>query len=276
VNNIFYLQQFIQRLQTNMMQLSLLLYFSNLLCFVCCTTIVDNEIRKANVYKAKLAEQSLRFDDVLSVMMSVSEMDQSLAYEERTLLSTSYKKSIETRLFSYKVVQQVEDTEHGEFLDIAKDYRMAIGNEIFDISNKVLFILANNLIPNASDIESKVLFLTMTGESYRYIAEIKDENKTETIELATVSYADAIDIARTALTGMNLIRLELALSYSMFYHDIMNDIDRAIEIASSEFHCAIVELDGTEHDTIDAIFQLIRVLRDKIDLWSEENDVDSR
>ncbi|XP_060554925.1 14-3-3-like protein 1 [Ruditapes philippinarum] len=198
--------------------------------------MVDTEIRTAYVYKAKLAEQSLRFDDVLSAMMFVSEMNQSLTYEERNLLSTSYKKSIETRLFSYKVVQQVEDTEHGEFLDIAKDYR----------------------------------------ESYRYIAEIKDKNKTETIELAIVSYADAIDIARTALTGMNLIRLELALSYSMFYHDIMNDIDRAIEIASSEFHCAIVELDGTEHDTIDAIFQLIRVLKDKIDLWTEENNADSR
>ncbi|XP_060554927.1 14-3-3 protein beta/alpha-1-like [Ruditapes philippinarum] len=116
----------------------------------------------------------------------------------------------------------------------------------------------------------------MTGESYRYIAEIEDENKTETIELATVSYADAFDIARNDLNGLNLIRLELALSYSMFYHDIMNDIDRAIAIASSEFYCAIAELDGTEYDTNDAIFQLMRVLKDKIDLWTEENNADSR
>ncbi|XP_060554924.1 14-3-3 protein beta/alpha-1-like [Ruditapes philippinarum] len=141
----------------------------------------------------------------------------------------------------------------------------------------VVFILANNLIANASDIESKVLFLTMSGESNRHIAEIEDENKMETIELARVSYANAFDIARTALSGLNLIRLELALSYSMFYHDIMNDIDRAIEIASSELYCAIAEeLDGTEYVTNDAFFQLMRVLKDKIDLWTEENDVDSR
>jgi len=50
--------------------------------------------REDNVYKAKLAEQAERYDEMVECMKKVAAMGVELSVEERNLLSVAYKNVI--------------------------------------------------------------------------------------------------------------------------------------------------------------------------------------
>ena len=64
--------------------------------------------RDSLVYKAKLAEQAERFDEMVSDMKEVARQPQELTVEERNLLSVAYKNVIGSRRASWRVVTSIE------------------------------------------------------------------------------------------------------------------------------------------------------------------------
>ncbi|KAM6574662.1 hypothetical protein CsatA_022989 [Cannabis sativa] len=72
----------------------------------------------------------------------------------------------------------------------------------------------------------------MKGDYHRYLAEFKvgDERKT-TAEDTMISYKAAQDIAVADLAFTHPIRLGLALNFSMFYYEILNQSDKACTLA---------------------------------------------
>jgi len=54
----------------------------------------------------------------------------------------------------------------------AKEYREKVEKELRDICNDVLALLDKFLIAKASNAESKVFYLKMKGDYYRYLAEV--------------------------------------------------------------------------------------------------------
>ena len=66
----------------------------------------------------------------------------------------------------------------------AKEYREKVENELREICNDVLGLLDNFLIPKASNAESKVFYLKMKGDYFRYLSEVAtgDDRKGETVQ----------------------------------------------------------------------------------------------
>ncbi|PKU38725.1 14-3-3 protein zeta delta [Limosa lapponica baueri] len=126
------------------------------------------------VQKAKLAEQAERYDDMASCMKSVTEQGAELSNEERNLLSVAYKNVVGARRSSWRVVSSIEQKTEGaeKKQQMAREYREKIETELRDICNDVLSLLEKFLIPNASQAESKVFYLKMKGDYYRYLAEV--------------------------------------------------------------------------------------------------------
>lgn len=60
------------------------------------------------VYKARLAEQAERYDEMASFMKSVVMTGQPLSVEERNLLSIAYKNSVGERRAAWRVVSSIE------------------------------------------------------------------------------------------------------------------------------------------------------------------------
>ena len=54
----------------------------------------------------------------------------------------------------------------------AKEYREKVEKELRDICNDVLSLLDKFLIAKASNAESKVFYLKMKGDYYRYLSEV--------------------------------------------------------------------------------------------------------
>ena len=68
------------------------------------------------------------------------------------------------------IEQKTEGSEKKQ--QMAKEYREKVENELRDICNDVLRLLDDFLIPKASNAESKVFYLKMKGDYFRYLSEV--------------------------------------------------------------------------------------------------------
>lgn len=123
-------------------------------------------------------------------MKKVTELGAELSNEERNLLSVAYKNVVGARRSSWRVISSIEQKTEGseKKQKMAKEYREKVEKELRDICQDVLvcyfvyifnylFIFFQNLldkflIPKAGNPESKVFYLKMKGDYYRYLAEV--------------------------------------------------------------------------------------------------------
>eukprot|EP00974_Lingulodinium_polyedra_P010845 1043884-Lingulodinium_polyedra.AAC.1 len=62
----------------------------------------------------------------------------------------------------------------------------------------------------------------MKADCYRYIAEVSDGDATSKVaQKASLAYADASKVASMALEATHLVRLGLALNYSVFQYEVL-------------------------------------------------------
>jgi len=154
------------------------------------------------VQNAKLAEQAERYDDMAAVMKKVTEMEKELSNEERNLLSVAYKNVVGARRSSWRVIHSIEQKTDGpgseKKQEMARSYREKIETELKKICEEVLDLLNNHLISNAKVSESKVFYLKMKGDYYRYLAEVAapGTDRGATTDESQKAYQEAMDIAR--------------------------------------------------------------------------------
>ncbi|CAD6185392.1 unnamed protein product [Caenorhabditis auriculariae] len=214
------------------------------------------------VQRAKLAEQAERYDDMAASMKKVTELGAELSNEERNLLSVAYKN-----------VQKTEGSEKKQ--QMAKEYREKVEKELRDICQDVLNLLDKFLIPKAGNPESKVFYLKMKGDYYRYLAEVASgDDRTSVVEKSQQSYQEAFDIAKEKMQPTHPIRLGLALNFSVFYYEILNAPDKACQLAKQAFDDAIAELDTLNEDSYKDSTLIMQLLRDNLTLWTSDAATD--
>ncbi|KAM3596876.1 uncharacterized protein V6R79_022038 [Siganus canaliculatus] len=221
------------------------------------------------VQMAKLAEQSERYDDMAAMMKLVTEKNPKLSPEERNLLSVAYKNVVGARRSSWRVISSIEQKTEPEKNPQVKEYREKIEKELQDICKEVLTLLEDHLIPNAEAADSKVFYLKMKGDYYRYLAEVaKDDNKGA--ENSEQAYQQALDIGEKEMEATHPIRLGLALNFSVFYYEIVNSPEKACNLAKKAFDDAISMLDSLGCDSYKDSTLIMQLLRDNLTLWTSD------
>merc|ERR1712042_134116 len=201
------------------------------------------------VQKAKLAEQAERYDDMANSMKAVTETGIELSNEEKTEGSAERKQQM------------------------AKEYREKVEAELREICNDVLGLLDKFLIPKASNAESKVFYLKMKGDYYRYLAEVAvGDSRTEVVADSQKAYQDAYDISKSKMQPTHPIRLGLALNFSVFYYEILNSPEKACQLAKTAFDDAIAELDTLNEDSYKDSTLIMQLLRDNLTLWTSDTN----
>ena len=71
-----------------------------------------------------------------------------------------------------------------------------------------------------------------------------------------------------SLKCTNAILLGLALNFSVFHYEIMNDKEKACELAQKYFDEAITQLDSLEGDAYKDTTLIMQLLRDNLSLWT--------
>merc|ERR1712176_1274741 len=128
----------------------------------------------------------------------------------RNLLSVAYKNAVGSRRAAWRIITSVEQKEktkgNEENAKFAKEYCGKVEAELDKICN-------TNLVPKCSQDESKVFYLKMKADYYRYIAEFTEgDKKTKAAESARVAYTEAQTVAEKGLAVTHPIRLGLALN----------------------------------------------------------------
>ncbi|XP_038125712.1 14-3-3 protein zeta/delta-like [Cyprinodon tularosa] len=230
--------------------------------------------QKELVQKAKLAEQAERYDDMAEAMKAVTEEGEELTNEERNLLSVAYKNVVGARRSSWRVVSSIEqkaDSSEGKQARV-KEYREKIEKELKDICNDVLGLLDKFLIPKAMIPESKVFYLKMKGDYFRYLAEVATgDEKTGIIENSKEAYGKAFEISKEEMSPTHPIRLGLALNFSVFFYEILNSPEEACSLAKQAFDDAIAELDTLSEDSYKDSTLIMQLLRDNLTLWTSDS-----
>jgi len=229
--------------------------------------------REEQIQRAKLAEQAERYDDMAAAMKRVTESNSELSNEERNLLSVAYKNVVGARRSSWRVISSIEQKTEGSERkqSMAREYREKIEKELKDICHDVLKLLDKFLIPKASNAESKVFYLKMKGDYYRYLAEVAvGEDRNTVIDDSQKAYSEAFEIAKSQMQPTHPIRLGLALNFSVFYYEILNSPERACHLAKQAFDDAIAELDSLNEDSYKDSTLIMQLLRDNLTLWTSD------
>jgi len=229
--------------------------------------------KEEQIQRAKLAEQAERYDDMAACMKAVTETGAELSNEERNLLSVAYKNVVGARRSSWRVISSIEQkTEGAERKQaMAKEYREKIEKELNEICRDVLSLLDKYLIPKASNAESKVFYLKMKGDYYRYLAEVAvGDARNAVLDDSQKAYQEAFEIAKSKMQPTHPIRLGLALNFSVFYYEILNSPEKACQLAKTAFDEAIAELDTLNEDSYKDSTLIMQLLRDNLTLWTSD------
>ncbi|KAJ2799101.1 14-3-3 protein, partial [Coemansia guatemalensis] len=225
--------------------------------------------RDNDVYKAKLSEQAERYEEMVKCMKAVAAQGEELSVEERNLLSVAYKNVIGARRASWRIISSIEQKEKSKnneaHVEIVAEQRKAVEKELLDICNDILGVLDEYLLPNATSGESKVFYLKMKGDYFRYIAEFEfDQQRKDASDKALDAYKAATETANTELATTHPIRLGLALNFSVFYYEILNSPEKACHLAKQAFDDAIAELDSLSEDSYKDSTLIMQLLRDNL------------
>ena len=78
------------------------------------------------------------------------------------------------------------------------------------------------------------------------------------------------------LPPTNPIRLGLALNYSVFYYEILNEPQQACGLAKTAFDDAISELDSLQEEQYKDATLIMQLIRDNLTLWTSDNGEDEQ
>ncbi|KAL3319017.1 hypothetical protein Ciccas_002317 [Cichlidogyrus casuarinus] len=230
------------------------------------------------VHLARLAEQAERFDDMAVAMKRVVKEKDELNNEERNLFSVAYKNVVGARRSSWRVISSIESKSDGEKkVELAKNYREKVEQELEVICRDVLDLLDKHLIlKNVNrSAESNVFYLKMKGDYHRYLAEVKTKEQRESVvKEAQEAYQAATEKAKNDLATTHPIRLGLALNYSVFYYEILQNPQEAHKLAKNVFDDAISDLETIDEANYKDSTLIMQLLRDNLTLWENENSKD--
>ncbi|XP_033724796.1 LOW QUALITY PROTEIN: 14-3-3-like protein [Pecten maximus] len=230
--------------------------------------------KEEHVAYAKFAEQAERFEDMASHMTEVikkcSENEEELSIEERNLLSVAYKNVVGARRSSWRMVNMQEAKSPDNH--IVKEFREQIEQELSKICTDVLNLLDLDLLPKCAKKDSQVFLKKMKGDCLRYMAEFATaDKKLEVVDKAEAAYTEAFKLATETMHPTNQSRLGLALNFSVFYYEIINEPQKACHLAKAAFDEAIAELDTLDQESYKDSTLIMQLLRDNLTLWTTEN-----
>jgi 14-3-3 protein epsilon len=231
-----------------------------------------------NVYLAMLAEQTNRFEEMIDFLEDMlKSRDKDLTADERNLLSIAYKNAVSTRRTALRTIMAYEMKEKKKgtsaFLPYIQEYRKKVEEELTKMCQNVINMIDTQLLKRADEVEAKVFYLKMKGDYNRYIAEYAEGDLKHSVGQASLkAYQEATDYAKD-ISSTNPIVLGLALNFSVFYYEVMNDHEKACITAKNTLDKAEKELPSDEDDEEyrDAI-SIVNLLKENLEMWKIEAD----
>ena len=112
----------------------------------------------------------------------------------------------------------------------------------------------------------------MIGDYYRYVAECATGDRLETIKNGALENYQLAQKASESLNACNPIRLGLALNFSVFHYEVMNNHKMACELGEAALSDALEKIDDVDEETFRDAKSIIELLKENLSLWKEEEE----
>ena len=240
----------------------------------------ENKAREEYVYLSKLYERAERFQDMVSVINKFIEINPKLTKDEKNILSAGYKNILSDKRASWRLLNSMERKEakkKSSQVPHIREIKSHIESELKKIFDDMHNLVDKYLLPNAEDPESKVFYLRLKGDHYRYLCEIsKDKELEKAIEKAEKVYKEAYEISEKELPFINSTRVGLCLNMALFLYEIKGDKKEGCKIAKKSFEESMKYLDDLEKFKSKDVLLLIQLLKENLIFWSSEMNEDEQ
>ena len=176
-----------------------------------------NYEQKDYLFLIKLFRTTENYNDMILAMNKYIEINPKLSKEERKLLCDAYKNIISDKRNSLHILLNLSQKEDSKQPNKAKGISIIkekIISELTTIFQEVHSIIDKYLLPNAQDNESKILYMKLKADYYRYHCEFAEGDEFEEISKKTRNlYKEALDLAQKDLPLYNEITLGLVLNF---------------------------------------------------------------
>mmetsp|Transcript_40478 Transcript_40478/g.64030 ORF Transcript_40478/g.64030 Transcript_40478/m.64030 type:complete len:262 (-) Transcript_40478:209-994(-) len=236
--------------------------------------------REELIFKAKLADNADRYDEMADVMIQVGTMGLQLTPDERNLFSLACKNSVSSRRASIRILSSIENKENQKDPDENRDKKLAIirkyqskvEGELQTVCKRIISTIRDKLIPaTGEDREASVFFHKIEGDYYRYLAEIidsKDENEGP-VAGALEAYKKAQELSKD-LEPTNPVVLGLVLNYSVFCYEILQSPQKACVCTKNAFDAALKVLPNCGKEDYHNAAVIMKLMKDNLILWTAD------
>ena len=228
------------------------------------------------LYTIKLAEQAGRYEEMVEPMKKIAMTKLVLNTEERNLFSVAYKNAVGTKRTAWRTLASIEQREetkpNNNHLPLLRQFKSKVEDELNSICTDVITLLDNVLLVNdTANNESQVFLLKMKGDYYRYMSEYSTGDILKKVsEKARESYERALEIASKDLSATNPLRLGLALNFSVFYYEIIDEKEKACVLAKKAFDAAIEKIEELPEEQYRDSTTIMQLIRDNLALWTSD------
>ena len=228
------------------------------------------------LFLIKLFRATENYANMVKAMNLYIELNPTLLKEEKKFLCEAYKNIVSDKrnslhiLSNLSIKEESKQTNKMQQITIIKE---KIKSELKPILQENLTILDKYLIPNAQDSESKILYMKLKADYYRYHCEFAEgEEFEEESNNARKMYKEAFDFAEKELPLYNEIRLGLILNYSVFEYDVMDNKKEAYEMALKTYNETMKILDDVDKKRASDNLLLIQLIKENLNNWNNETE----
>jgi 14-3-3 protein epsilon len=223
------------------------------------------------LYQAKLSEAANRPEKTFSLIEQIiKSKKEDLNAEERQLFHSSYKHIITSIRASCNKINEIYENEKkkdSKSLKLIQKLKESLEQELKETCVRMLELIDKYLINKASSPDSRVLYFKLKGDYNRYLAMFFSDNNNYS-STALVAYTKATEEAES-LSCINPIKIDLALSFSVFYYDVLKNAEEAINVATEALNEGIDKLEKIDDQDMKDATASLQMLKDNIDNWTK-------
>ena len=224
------------------------------------------------IFMARVAEQAERFDDMVDFLKPIlKNKGGDFSVEERNLLSVGFKNLIGGKRTAIRTITAIEqNSKYQKFSTSLQQYKKKIEGELQKDCQNIINMIKNDAMKALADPEGKTFFLKMVGDYYRYMAESAQADLLAQARDGALEHYKQADTAGKDLPACNPIKLGLALNFSVFYYEVMQDNKQACSLAETALQDAMNKIDDVDEETFRDAKSIIELLKENLTLWKEE------
>lgn len=213
-------------------------------------------------------EQSIKY------LIKALEISPNLTEDEQNLFFSPYRqiaKKFRDALKNFNSVYDAEEIETESQAQAIQILKNDLSQQLLNLSNEICSLITEHLLPNAQTPVDQAVYHLVIGDFSRFVGELDIAEADEIADVSQENYLNAKQLADEYLPLGHPTRLIIDLNYSILLNDVLNQSQKAIELAQDSFNQAVDPVSQITDESIKSLSKdILQMLKDNATAWAAE------